>query len=59
HMQMTRAARTNRKTGIATAHQLSQAGHAAKYIETQGAKNAATYIIATISEMSSINPPYV
>jgi len=59
HIHMTNAARTNRKTGIATAHQLSHAGQAAKYIDTQGAKNAATYIIATISEMSSISPPYV
>ncbi len=41
HMQISSAATTKRKTGIATAHQLSHAGHAEKSMETQGAKKAA------------------
>jgi hypothetical protein len=40
-MQINRAAKTNRKTGIATAHQLSHAGHAERYMETHGAKKPA------------------
>jgi len=59
HMQINKAATTKRKTGIATAHQLSHDGQAEKIIDTWGAKNAATYTIATISETKSIRPPYV
>ena len=59
HMQINRAAKTNRKTGIATDHQLSHAGHAERYMETHGAKKPAMYTIATINEMKRINPPYV
>jgi len=40
-MQISSAATTKRKTGIATAHQFSHAGQAENIIETQGAKKAA------------------
>jgi hypothetical protein len=56
-MHINSAAITNRKTGMAIAHQSSQDGQLGIYVETTGEKKAAIYTMVMINEIRSINPP--